>query len=60
MRKLPGTERKLINIQRKFDINNTVYTYLLEKRAETGIARASNVSDNKIIDNAETFNCCAD
>jgi len=56
MRKLPGTERKLISIQRKFDINNTVYTYLLEKRAETGIARASNVSDNKIIDEAEIFN----
>jgi tyrosine-protein kinase Etk/Wzc len=54
--KLPGKEREMINIQRKFDINNTVYTYLLEKRAETGIARASNVSDNKIIDYAETFN----
>jgi tyrosine-protein kinase Etk/Wzc len=56
MTKLPGTERKLISIQRKFDINNTVYTYLLEKRAEAGIARASNVSDNKIIDEAEVFN----
>jgi tyrosine-protein kinase Etk/Wzc len=56
MSKLPETERKLINIQRKFDLNNTVYTYLLEKRAETGIARASNVSDNKIIDGAESFN----
>jgi tyrosine-protein kinase Etk/Wzc len=56
MSKLPGTESKMINIQRKFDINNTVYTYLLEKRAETGIARASNVSDNKIIDEAEIFN----
>jgi capsular exopolysaccharide synthesis family protein len=54
--KLPGTEREMINIQRKFDINNTVYTYLLEKRAETGIARASNVSDNKVIDEAEIFN----
>jgi tyrosine-protein kinase Etk/Wzc len=54
--KLPGTEREMIHIQRKFDINNTVYTYLLEKRAETGIARASNVSDNKIIDEAEIFN----
>lgn len=56
MSKLPGTERQLINIQRKFDINNTVYTYLLEKRAETGIAKASNVSDSKIIDEAEIFN----
>lgn len=54
--KLPGTEIKLINIQRKFDLNNTVYTYLLEKRAEAGIARASTVSDNRIIDYAETFN----
>ena len=53
--KLPSTERKLINIQRKFDLNNTVYTYLLEKRAESGIARASNVSDNRIIDNASHF-----
>jgi tyrosine-protein kinase Etk/Wzc len=53
--KLPSTERKLINIQRKFDLNNTVYTYLLEKRSESGIARASNVSDNRIIDTASYF-----
>jgi uncharacterized protein involved in exopolysaccharide biosynthesis len=53
--KLPTTERKLINIQRQYDLNNTVYTYLLEKRAESGIARASNVSDNRIIDYASIF-----
>jgi len=56
MQKLPGTERQLINIQRKFDLNNTIYNYLLEKRAEAGIAKASNVSDNRIIDQAEAFN----
>jgi len=56
MAKLPGTESKRINIQRDFDINNTVYTYLLEKRAETGIAKASNVPDSKIIDNANIIN----
>lgn len=50
--KLPATERELLNIKRKFDLNNTVYTYLLEKRAESGIARASTVSDNRIIDHA--------
>jgi capsular exopolysaccharide synthesis family protein len=54
--RLPTTERKLINIQRKFDLNNTVYTYLLEKRSESGIAKASNVSDNRIIDQASQFN----
>lgn len=56
IRKLPTTERQMINIQRKFDLNNTVYTFLLEKRAEAGIAKASNVSDNRIIDNASTYN----
>jgi len=56
IRKLPSTERQMINIQRKFDINNSVYTFLLEKRAEAGIAKASNVSDNRIIDNAGLYN----
>ena len=49
---LPSTERQLVNIQRNFDLNNTVYTYLLEKRSEAEIARASNVSDNRIVDKA--------
>ena len=52
IRILPAREMKFIQVQREFDINNTVYTYLLEKRAETGIARASIVSDNRKIDNA--------
>lgn len=56
LNRLPGTERRLINIQRKFDLNNTVYTYMLEKRSEAGIARASNVSGSRIIDHAEAFN----
>ena len=55
IRKLPVTERKMITIQRKFDVNNSVYTYLLEKRAEASIAKASNVSDNIIIDTAGPF-----
>lgn len=55
LNRLPSTERRLINIQRKFDINNTVYTYLLEKKAEAGIARASNVSDNRPVDYAGPF-----
>jgi capsular exopolysaccharide synthesis family protein len=56
LNKLPGTERKLINIQRKFDLNNTVYNFLLEKKAEAGIAKASTVSDNRIIDKSVPFN----
>ncbi len=52
LEKLPGTERRLIRIQRKFDLNNSVYTYLLERRAEAGIAQASNITDNRTIDRA--------
>jgi tyrosine-protein kinase Etk/Wzc len=53
---LPTREMMFIQVQRKFDINNTVYTYLLEKRAETGIARASIVSDNRKVDDASVYN----
>jgi len=55
LNRLPSTERKMINIQRQFDINNTVYTFLLEKKAEAGIARASNVADNRIVDYAGPY-----
>lgn len=50
--KLPTTERRLVNIQRKFNLNDNIYTYLLEKRAEAGIAKASNTPDNRIVDRA--------
>jgi capsular exopolysaccharide synthesis family protein len=47
---LPVTERMLINIQRQYKVNDQIYTYLLQKRAEAAIAKASNVADNKILD----------
>ncbi len=56
LNRLPGTERRLIGIQREFDLNNSVYTYLLERRAEAGIARASQITDNRIIDDAMVQN----
>ncbi|MES2734397.1 MAG: polysaccharide biosynthesis tyrosine autokinase [Bacteroidota bacterium] len=52
MDKLPKTERDLVNIKRKFSLNENLYVYLLQKRAEAGIARASNLPDSKIIDSA--------
>ncbi len=55
LKKLPATEIEYIKVQRAFDINNTVYTYLLEKRAETGIAKASIVPDNRKIDEASQY-----
>ena len=51
----PSLERKLINIQRKFDLNNSIYTTLLEKNSESAITKASNTSDNRIIDRASVY-----
>jgi capsular exopolysaccharide synthesis family protein len=49
---LPKTEQQLINIKRRFDVNNELYTYLLTKRAEAAITRASNVADAQVVDAA--------
>ena len=54
--KLPVTERQLISIQRQYEVNDQIYTYLLQKRAEAAIAKASNVADNKILDLARSEN----
>lgn len=52
MSKLPATEKELIGINRHYKMNDEIYTYLLTKRAEAGIAKASNIPDNKILDYA--------
>ncbi len=52
IRKLPANERKMISIERNFNVNNSIYNFLLEKRAEAGIAKASNISDNRVLDPA--------
>jgi tyrosine-protein kinase Etk/Wzc len=49
---LPYTEKEMVNIQRYYDLNNEIYTYLLEKRAEAGIAKASNVPEAEVVDYA--------
>lgn len=48
--KLPATERNLMGIQRQFSINENIYIYLLEKRAEAEITRASNSPTNVLLD----------
>jgi uncharacterized protein involved in exopolysaccharide biosynthesis len=49
---LPESERSLLSINRKFALNDNIYNYLLEKRAEAGIALASNHADKAVIDPA--------
>lgn len=49
---IPATERAFLDIKRGFDVNSTLYNFLLQKRAEAGIALASNNPDAKILDPA--------
>ena len=48
--RLPQTEQNYINVKRQFDINNELYTFLLQRRAEAAITKASNVPDIKVLD----------
>lgn len=52
MAKLPSTERQLFGIERKFKLNDAIYTFLLQKRSEAQIARASNAPDYEVVDPA--------
>jgi tyrosine-protein kinase Etk/Wzc len=49
---VPEIERDLLSIQRKFEVNQNIYIYLLQKKAETSIAKATAISDNKVLDEA--------
>jgi len=50
---LPVTERQLLGIERRFKLNDELYTFLLETRAEQQMQKASNRSDSEIIDKAD-------
>ncbi len=49
---IPKTERQLGGIERKYRLNDAIYNYLLEKRAEAKITKASNLPDDVILENA--------
>ncbi len=48
--RLPGTQRQLLGIERKFNLNDAVYTSLLEQRIQAQIIKASNLPDCEIIE----------
>jgi len=50
---LPVTERQLLGIERKYKLNDQLYTFLLEKRAGAQIQKASNMPDNEVVDFSE-------
>jgi capsular exopolysaccharide synthesis family protein len=51
--RIPATQRKLGNIERKYRLNDAIYNYMLEKRAEAKITTASNLPDDIIIEPAK-------
>jgi tyrosine-protein kinase Etk/Wzc len=50
--KLPRTELNMVSMQRKFNLTDAIYTFLLEKRSEAAIAMASNYPDYEILEPA--------
>lgn len=53
-RALPVAEQNLIRIQRQATLNESIYNFLSEKRAESAITKASNRPSNKIIEFAKS------
>jgi capsular exopolysaccharide synthesis family protein len=49
---MPKTELQLRGIERKFKVKDAIYTFLLQKRAEAQIARASSMPDYEVVDPA--------
>jgi capsular exopolysaccharide synthesis family protein len=47
---IPGEQRDVLNIQRKASVSEQLYNFLLQKRANTKIARASIVPDIKVVE----------
>jgi len=53
---LPIKERKLVNMQRDYEVSSSMYNFLLKRKAENDMVRASTLSDYKIIDKAYASN----
>ncbi len=51
-RVLPEKQRQLLSYQRNFNLSDETYKYLMQRRAEAQILRASNTPDNEVLDEA--------
>ena len=49
---LPSVEIELVNIQRHYQLSESIYLFLLQKRAEAGISGASTISDIQVFEPA--------
>ncbi|WP_439183594.1 GumC family protein [Carboxylicivirga taeanensis] len=55
LKALPETERQLVGFERKFKLNDAIYTFLLQRRAEAQIAKASNLPEHEIVEPAQVM-----
>lgn len=53
--RLPRTEMNMVSMQRKFNLNDAIYTFLLQKRSEAAISLASNYPDFEIVEQARAI-----
>lgn len=51
---LPDKEFEMVNYERKYKVNDNYYTFLLQKKSEAQIRKASNVPDNRILQESRT------
>jgi len=52
---VPRDQRQILNISRKMQVNEKLYSYLLQKRAETVIARSGIFSETSVIESAHSI-----
>jgi capsular exopolysaccharide family len=50
---MPNKERLLTGIERKFRLNDAIYNFLMERRAEANINKASNLPDIEVVESAK-------
>lgn len=55
IKNIPKTQREILNIERRLEVNEELYSFLLSKRAETIIAKAGLVPKTKIIERARSI-----
>ncbi|MFN9391952.1 MAG: polysaccharide biosynthesis tyrosine autokinase [Flavobacteriales bacterium] len=52
---IPKSERDLLSIERKLNVNEQLFTFLLEKKANTAIAKAAIIPQTSVIESARSL-----
>jgi tyrosine-protein kinase Etk/Wzc len=52
---IPKDKKEILNIERKIDVNESLYNFLLEKRANTVIAKAGIVPETSVLEKARSI-----